>query len=142
MRARHHVWLREVSGFGRRLRQIPGQARHAWPLVDAWPQSDPRGSRYPIFQDSGLKNHTLIGIWDQSPSILGTQTLWGCLEGIIRIALQQSDTEGKHEPKKYRPYIECIYRYIQDMYTFMYTHNVSYCSLNMLYGPQAIGGEF
>ena len=27
----------------------------------------PEGSKYPIFKDSGLKNHTLNGIWDQSP---------------------------------------------------------------------------
>ena len=31
----------------------------------------PRGSN----KDSGLKDHTLDGIWDQSPSILGTWTL-------------------------------------------------------------------
>ena len=27
----------------------------------------PRGSKYPIFQVSGSKNHTLNGFWDQSP---------------------------------------------------------------------------
>ena len=26
-----------------------------------------RGSRYPLFKDSGPENHTLNGIWDQSP---------------------------------------------------------------------------
>ena len=25
----------------------------------------PRGSKYPIYEDSGPKNHTLNGIWDQ-----------------------------------------------------------------------------
>ena len=27
----------------------------------------PRGSKYPIFEVSGSKNHTLNGIWDQRP---------------------------------------------------------------------------
>ena len=26
-----------------------------------------RGSKYPIFEDSGPKNHTLNGFWDQGP---------------------------------------------------------------------------
>ena len=26
----------------------------------------PRGSKYPIFKDSGSKSHTLNGFWDQS----------------------------------------------------------------------------
>ena len=41
-----------------------------------WPQSQPRGSKYPIFNDSGPKNHSGHGIWNQSPHILGTWTLW------------------------------------------------------------------
>ena len=28
---------------------------------------EPRGSKYPIFEVSGSKNHTLNGIWDQRP---------------------------------------------------------------------------
>ena len=42
-----------------------------------WPatSSSPRGSKYPIFKDSGPKNHTLDGFWDQRPQILGTWTL-------------------------------------------------------------------
>ena len=28
---------------------------------------NPRGSKYPIFKDSGPKNHTLNSFWDQSP---------------------------------------------------------------------------
>ena len=36
----------------------------------------PRRSKYPIFEVSGSKSHTLNGIWDQRPSILGTWTLW------------------------------------------------------------------
>ena len=36
----------------------------------------PRGSKYPLFQDSGSKCHTLNGFWDQSPYMLGTWTLW------------------------------------------------------------------
>ena len=35
-----------------------------------------RGSKDPIFQLSGPKNHTLNGFWSQSPSILGTWTFW------------------------------------------------------------------
>ena len=35
----------------------------------------PRGSKYPIFEVSDPKNHTLNGIWGQSPEILGTWTL-------------------------------------------------------------------
>ena len=35
----------------------------------------PRGSKYPRFKDSGPKNHSLNGIWNQSPEILGTWTL-------------------------------------------------------------------
>ena len=35
-----------------------------------------RGSNYPIFEVSGSQNPTLNGIWDQSPEILGTWTLW------------------------------------------------------------------
>ena len=38
---------------------------------------DSRGSRYPMFQVSGSQNNILNGIWDQSPEILGTWTLWG-----------------------------------------------------------------
>ena len=26
-----------------------------------------RGSKYPIFKDSGVKNHALNGFWDQKP---------------------------------------------------------------------------
>ena len=37
----------------------------------------PRGSKYPIFKDFGSKNHTLNGVRDRSPYILGTWTLWG-----------------------------------------------------------------
>ena len=36
----------------------------------------PRGSKYPIFKESGPKNHTHNGRWDQSPSILSTWALW------------------------------------------------------------------
>ena len=37
----------------------------------------PRGSRYPIFKDSGSKHHTLDGFWllGTEPNILGTWTL-------------------------------------------------------------------
>ena len=35
----------------------------------------PRGSKYPMFEASGPKYHTLDGIWDKRPSILGTWTL-------------------------------------------------------------------
>ena len=37
-------------------------------------QDLPRGSKYPIFEDSGSKNQT-NGIWDQRPEVLGTWTL-------------------------------------------------------------------
>ena len=40
-------------------------------MLSAWtPVMDlliPRGSKYPIFKDSGSKNHTLNAGWDQSP---------------------------------------------------------------------------
>ena len=32
-----------------------------------FPHRNPRGSKYPIFKDSGAKDHTLNGFWDQSP---------------------------------------------------------------------------
>ena len=32
----------------------------------------------------GLKNHTLDGIWDQSPEIFGTWTLWAGQHGDVR----------------------------------------------------------
>ena len=35
-----------------------------------------QGSKYPRFEVSGSKNHSLNGFWDQRPSILGTWTLW------------------------------------------------------------------
>ena len=35
----------------------------------------PKGSKCPRFKDSGSKIHTLRGIWDQKPQILGTWTL-------------------------------------------------------------------
>ena len=40
--------------------------------------SCPRGSKYTVFEDSGPKNHTLNGFWDQSPYKLGTWPLWVC----------------------------------------------------------------
>ena len=43
------------------------------------PCNSPRGSKYPIFEDSGSKNHTLNGFWDQSPSITSIWTLWVCI---------------------------------------------------------------
>ena len=36
----------------------------------------PRGSKYSIFKDSGPKSHLGYGLWDQSPEIMGTWTLW------------------------------------------------------------------
>ena len=36
----------------------------------------PRGAKNPIFEVSGSKNHTLNGIWDQKPQIVGTWALW------------------------------------------------------------------
>ena len=39
----------------------------------------PRGSKYPIFQDSSPKYHYGHGFWDQRPYILGTWTLWGLI---------------------------------------------------------------
>ena len=37
--------------------------------------SIPRGSKYPIFKDSGPKYHQEYGLWNQKPQILGTWTL-------------------------------------------------------------------
>ena len=34
-----------------------------------------RGSKNPIFKDSGPKNHTPNGLWDQRPDMLGTWAL-------------------------------------------------------------------
>ena len=36
----------------------------------------PRGSKYPIFEASGSKYHTIFGIWALEPQLLGTWTLW------------------------------------------------------------------
>ena len=33
-------------------------------------------SKYQTFKVSGSNNHTLNGLWDQGPQILGTWTLW------------------------------------------------------------------
>ena len=41
----------------------------------------PRGSKYSIFKASGPKTHTFHGIWDQSPEMLATWTLWVRLTG-------------------------------------------------------------
>ena len=38
---------------------------------------EPRASQSPIFKDPGPKNYLEYGIWNHSPSILGTWTLWG-----------------------------------------------------------------
>ena len=47
-----------------------------WLVAETWISQAPSTSKYPIFGDSGSKNHALNGMWDQSPSILGTWTLW------------------------------------------------------------------
>ena len=36
----------------------------------------PRGSKYPMFEASGSKNHTVNGFGDQGPYVLGTWPLW------------------------------------------------------------------
>ena len=36
----------------------------------------PRGSKYPIFEASGSKSHTIDSIWALKHEILGTWTLW------------------------------------------------------------------
>ena len=47
-----------------------------------------RGSKYPIFGVSGSKNHTVNGIWDQRPQMLGTWTLWvEALMSLLKSAL-------------------------------------------------------
>ena len=38
----------------------------------------PRGSKYPILEASGSKNHTLNGFRDQRPKVFSTWTLWVC----------------------------------------------------------------
>ena len=38
--------------------------------------SKARGSKYPIFEDSGPKSHLGYGLWGQRPQILGTWTRW------------------------------------------------------------------
>ena len=40
--------------------------------------NNPRGSKYPIFEASGSKYHTIYGIWALKPQILGSWTLWEC----------------------------------------------------------------
>ena len=45
---------------------------------------DPRNSKYPISNNSGSKNHTTNGFWDQGPEILGTWTLW---ESFVRLEI-------------------------------------------------------
>ena len=45
-------------------------------IVRSPQQRIPGKSKYPIFEVSGSKNHTLNGIWDQRPQIFGTWTLW------------------------------------------------------------------
>ena len=61
---------------GRSLEE--GPLREVCPVVPADQKGVglPRGSKYPIFEVSGSKNHTLNGVWDQRPQILGTLTLW------------------------------------------------------------------
>ena len=39
---------------------------------------NPRGSKHPIFKDSGPKTHRWYGFWNQKPHILDTWTLWVC----------------------------------------------------------------
>ena len=36
----------------------------------------PRGSKYQMFEVSGLRSHANNSVWDQSLEILGTWTLW------------------------------------------------------------------
>ena len=36
---------------------------------------NPKGSKYPMFEVSGSKTQTLIGVWDQRAYILGAQIL-------------------------------------------------------------------
>ena len=43
----------------------------------------PRGCKYPIFEVSGSRNHTLNGIWGQTPQMLGTWTLWLLQEHLL-----------------------------------------------------------
>ena len=61
------------------FRGFGGPGSGSWGLQDCKdPKSIPEGSKYPILKDSGPKSHLGYGFWDQSPSILGTWTLWVC----------------------------------------------------------------
>ena len=44
--------------------------------------TQPRGSKYPIFDDSGPKYHRGYGFWNQKPQVFGTWTLWARVFGL------------------------------------------------------------
>ena len=56
----------------------------------------PRRSKYPIFEASALKDHTLNVFLDQGPQILGTWTLWD-EEGMAFI-VEHLQAQDLHNP--------------------------------------------
>ena len=51
---------------------------------------NPRGSKYPIFEDCGPKCHSRSVFWAQKPQILGTWTLWECQSQDLPLILSGS----------------------------------------------------
>ena len=103
---------------------------------------EPRGSKYPIFEASGSKHHTVYGIWALKPQILDTWTLWEgtqkvdfavfCLLGLLRrsIAWKSSAApllpDGAVVPTPYvcplRPRIPCFVGILSVLYIYIWFH--------------------
>ena len=62
-----------------------------WTLVSDAFYIIPRGSKYPIFEASGSKYHTIYGIWALKPQILGTWTLWDNYGDIRRLYMRNPE---------------------------------------------------
>ena len=67
----------------------PGSRKQSHSALFRGLQGFPRESKYPVVKDSGPKNHSGYGIWNQSPSILGTWTPWVPVRPAFRKLLKQ-----------------------------------------------------
>ena len=54
----------------------------------------PRGPKYPIFKDSGTKNHALNGTRGEQPQLLGSWTLWVNVARSCSVSLHHGTWEG------------------------------------------------
>ena len=68
------------------------------PKIEGIHPAGPRGSKYPVFQASSSKSHTLNGVWDQSLCILAYWVLGPYLEPL---GTQSQDCDSSSRNSEY-----------------------------------------